>query len=483
MDSTRKGMGGVVVLCCLALVLPVHAESGEVKPPSLAGPWLGTLKVPPATELRIVFNILANPDGSLAGTLDSLDQGATDIALGRVSLDKKQVVIEVAAVGGRYEGTLSEDGSTIEGKWMQSGIALDLVMKRVKETPKPRRPQEPKKPYPYIDEEVSYPNARDGLTLAGTLTRPRTGAPFPAVILITGSGLQDRDETVFGHRPFLVLADFLTRRGCAVLRVDDRGVGGSTGDASQATSEDFARDVLAGIEYLKTRKEIDPQRLGLIGHSEGANIAPMVATQSSDVSFIVLLAGTGVTGDVIIEKQIVTLLKAQGADQSLIDTSLRSQRQVIDIVKHETDPNRAREAIRRIVTEAVSRLDEKQKQIIEHNEQYVEAQVRTATSPWLRFFVTYDPTTTLRQVKCPVLALNGALDVQVPARDNLPLIEQALREGGNKNFTVKELPGLNHLFQTARTGNFDEYARIEETMAPLALETVAGWLETQVLKR
>ena len=483
MGPTRQGIGAAVILCCLALALPVRAESAGAKTPSLPGPWLGTLKVPPATELRIVFNIVANPDGTLAGTLDSLDQGATGIAISRISLEKKQVIVEVSLIGGRYEGTLSADGSTIDGKWTQNGVALDLVMKRVQEAPKPQRPQEPKKPYPYVDEEVSYPNVKDGLKLAGTLTMPRTGGPFPAVILITGSGAQDRNETVFGHRPFLVLADFLTRRGLAVLRVDDRGVGGSTGDASQATSEDFARDVLAGIDYLKTRKEIDPKRLGLIGHSEGANIAPMVATQSSDVSFIVLLAGTGVTGDLIIEKQIVNLLKSQGADPTLIDTSLRSQRQVVDVIKHETDPNRAKEAIRRIVTEAVSRLDEKQKEIVEYTDQYVEMQVRNATSPWLRFFVTYDPKTALRKVRCPVLALNGALDVQVPARDNLPAIEQALREGGNTNFTARELPGLNHLFQTARTGNFDEYARIEETMSPLALETIAGWLETQVLQK
>ncbi len=481
--STRKNIGAAVVLCCLALALPVRAASAAPKAPALQGPWLGTLKVPPATELRIVFNIVANPDGSLAGTLDSLDQGTTDIAISRINLDKKQVVVEVSLIGGRYEGTLNEDDSSIEGKWTQGGIALDLVMKRVQEAPKPQRPQEPKKPYPYLDEEVSYPNTRDGLKLAGTLTMPRTGGPFPAVILITGSGSQDRNETVFGHRPFLVLADFLTRRGIAVLRVDDRGVGGSTGDASQATSEDFARDVLAGIDYLKTRREIDPKRLGLIGHSEGANIAPMAATQSSDVSFIVLLAGTGVTGDLIIEKQIVSLLQSQGADQTLIDTSLQSQRRVVEVIKHETDPNLAREKIRQIVTEAVSRLDEKQKQAIQYKEDYVEGQVQRATSKWLRFFVTYDPKTTLRKVKCPVLALNGALDVQVPPRDNLPAIEQALREGGNTNFTVKELPGLNHLFQTARTGNFDEYAKIEETMSPLALETVAGWLETQVLKK
>ena len=482
-DSTQEDMGAVVMLCCLALALPVRAESPGAKTPALQGPWLGTLKVPPATELRVVFNITAHPDGSFTGTLDSPDQGATGIAISRISLEQRRVVVEVGAIGGRYEGTLSEDGSTIDGKWVQGGAALDLVMKRVKEAPRPRRPQEPQKPYPYVDEEVSYPNAKDGLKLAGTLTMPRTGGPFPAVLLITGSGAQDRDETVFAHRPFLVLADFLTRRGIAVLRVDDRGVGGSTGDASQATSEDFARDVLAGIEYLKTRKEIDPKRLGLIGHSEGANIAPLVATQSKDVAFIVLLAGTGITGDLIIEKQIVNVLKSQGADQALIDLSLQSQRQVVDVIKHETDPNVLREKVRQIVTRAVARLDDKQKQAIQYQDGYVEGQVRAAASKWLRFFLMHDPTTVLRKVTCPVLALNGALDMQVPAGDNLPRIEQALREGGNAHFAVKELPGLNHLFQRAQTGNLDEYAKIEETMAPLALETVANWIETQVLPK
>jgi hypothetical protein len=439
--------------------------------------------VPPSTELRIVFNIRAKPDGSLTGTVDSPDQGATGIAISRIGVEKERVTVEAGAIGGRYEGTLNAEGSEITGQWMQSGVALDLVMKRVKEAPKLQRPQEPKKPYPYAEEEVTYPNVKGGFTLAGTLTMPRTGQPFPAVVLITGSGSQDRDESVFGHRPFLILADFLTRRGIAVLRVDDRGVGGSKGDASQATSEDFAQDVLAGVAYLKSRKEIDPKRIGLIGHSEGGIIAPIVATQSSDVAFIVLMAGTGVPGDVIVEKQIANLLRTAGTDQATIDAALQSQRRVYEVVKNETDPNLAKEKIRAIIKESMSKLDEKQKQALQGSDAAVDAQVQAAASKWFRFFITHDPKTVLRKVRCLVLAVNGELDRQVLPKENLPAIERALREGGNTYFTVKELPGLNHLFQTAQTGNLDEYAKIEETMSPLALETIAKWIEAQTNRK
>lgn len=474
----RKAIAVAVFSCILPVTLSA-ASSDTVKAASLAGSWLGTLKVPPSAELRVVFNLTANPDGSLSGTLDSPDQGATGISISRVTFEGGRLHIEVDSVGGHYDGTPNADGSEFSGQWTQSGISLDLPIKRVKEAPKVQRPQEPKKPYPYIDEEVTYPNAKDSVTLAGTLTMPRSGGPFPAVILITGSGQQDRDESLFGHRPFLVLADYLTRRGIAVLRVDDRGVGGSKGDVSQATSEDFARDVLAGVAYLKTRKEIDPKRIGLVGHSEGGCIAPIAATQSNDVAFIVLMAGTGVTGDVIIEGQVVSQLKAQGADQALIDMTIQSQRRVVEVIKSEADPNVAKEKIRKIVTDAVSKLDEKQKKIVEYREGYVDAQVKAATSKWLRFFITHDPKETLRKVKCPVLAINGSLDMQVPARLNLPVIEQALREGKNPDVTIKELAGLNHLFQTAKTGAGDEYARIEETMSPVALETIAKWIEAR----
>jgi hypothetical protein len=482
MITVRTSVLALAVLHPILLAFPAGAGSGSAKGPSLEGAWLGTLKVS-AIELRVVFNLSVKPDGSLTGTLDSPDQGTAGIPISRIGVENERVTVEVKPIGGRYEGTLNADRSEMSGKWAQGGASLDLVLKRVKEVPKAVRPQEPKKPYPYLDEEVTYQNAKGGFTLAGTLTMPQSGQPFPAVILITGSGQQDRDESVFGHRPFLILADYLTRRGIAVLRVDDRGVGGSKGDASQATSADFAQDVLAGIKYLKTRKEIDPQRIGLIGHSEGGIIAPIVATQSSDVAFIVLMAGTGVPGDVIVEKQIANLLKITGADQAAIDAAVRNRQRVHEIIKAETDPNSTKDKIGKIIKESIAALSEQEKQALQSSEAAVDAQAQAAVSPWFRFFIRHDPKTALRQVKCPVLAINGELDKQVLPAENLPAIEQALREGGNSHFTVKELPGLNHLFQTAKTGNIDEYARIEETVAPLALETMAQWIEAQTQRK
>jgi pimeloyl-ACP methyl ester carboxylesterase len=311
--------------------------------------------------------------------------------------------------------------------------------------------------------EVTYENKPGGAKLAGTLTLPPGFGPFPAVLLITGSGQQDRDEAIMGHRPFLVLADHLTRKGIAVLRVDDRGIGGSTGEVKTATTEDFAGDVLAGVEFLKNRgKPIDPHKIGLIGHSEGGTIAPMVATRSSDVAFIVMMAGTGVPGDEILMAQVAGLSKAAGVPAAAIARNLDLERQILDIVKQESDP-KAREA----------RLREwKEKSA----PQMPDAQVQAVMTPWMRFFVTFDPATALRKVACPVLALNGERDLQVPPDLNLPAIDKALKAGGNHDYQIVKLPKLNHLFQTSQTGAMDEYARIEETIAPGALETMSTWI-------
>lgn len=462
MKTLRTSGWGATILCVVLWAYPAGAGAGGAPGSVLEGTWFGSPRVSPAVSLRCVFDVDAKPDGSFSGVFASLDQGTAAVALSRVNLADGRVVIEVATVGGRYEGTMNADGSQIVGRWTQRAGSLELTLVR-------GRPQEPRRPYPYLDEEATYPNARDGVTLAGTLTMPAAGGPFPAVLLISGSGPQDRDERVAFHRPFLVLADYLTRRGVAVLRVDDRGVGSSTGDFSQATSEDFARDVLAGVEYLKSCSQIDPNRIGLIGHSEGGIIAPMAAVDSNDVAFIVLMAGPGVTGEQILMDQLVDLLKAAGASQAVIDVAAREQGRVFDVVKSEADPNAAKARIRAIIAEYNPSLSQEQ----------VDAQVQQVTSPWYRFFVTYDPREILRRVRCPVLAINGSLDLQVSAKTNLPVIEQALQEGGNPDFTVQELPGLNHLFQTAQTGSTVEYARIEETIAPQALETIAGWVCAQ----
>ena len=324
-----------------------------------------------------------------------------------------------------------------------------------------RRPQNPVKPYPYRAEDLQYANPGAGIKLAATLTIPPGKGPFPAVVLITGSGQQDRDESLLGHKPFLVLSDYLTRKGIAVLRSDDRGAGGSGGDFAIATTADFATDTEAAVAYLKTRPEVDPHRIGLIGHSEGGVIAPMVAARNGDIAFIVMMAGTGVPGDRIVAAQVVAGAEAAGMDHESAAKAGEQERRVLDLVEHETDPGALRRKLGAELGLPPAQID---------------AAYRQLTSPWYRYFLTYDPAPALRKVACPVLALDGEKDTQVPAKLNLPAIRQALEDGGNRHFEVDELPGLNHLFQHAKTGAFSEYSQIEETIAPEALEKMAAWI-------
>jgi pimeloyl-ACP methyl ester carboxylesterase len=337
----------------------------------------------------------------------------------------------------------------------------------------PKRPQEPKPPYPYASEDVTYSNPAAGVTLAGTLTLPAGDGPHPVVLLISGSGPQDRDEFLMRHRPFLVLADHLTRKGIAVLRVDDRGVGKSTGTFATATTEDFATDVLAGVAYLKTRREIDPKRIGLIGHSEGGYVAPMVATRSPDVAFIVLLAGPGVPIAVLLREQARLLLEAGGADPAFIERNERAQERMFEIVRRESDPAAAAPELKAEVDALLAELPPEQRDAARPS---AEGSVTLVNSPWFRYLLTYDPARTLRRVKVPVLALNGELDLQVPPAQNLPAIEKALHQGENEDVETAVLPKLNHLFQTATTGSVAEYGTIEETMSSLALDKITTWI-------
>jgi pimeloyl-ACP methyl ester carboxylesterase len=301
-------------------------------------------------------------------------------------------------------------------------------------------------------------------------------------LLITGSGPQDRDETLLAHKPFLVLADDLTRRGIAVLRVDDRGVGESTGKQASATSADFAEDVLGGVDFLKARKRIDPKRIGLIGHSEGGLIAPIVASRSSDVSFIVLMAGTGVPGDRILAAQLALILKASGVDEEKIRRASEAQARFVAIAKENDDPKVALEKLKAAGVDLTKSLPEAERKAMEETEQLGSQLGRLAT-PWFHYFLTYDPRPTLARVRCPVLAVNGEKDLQVPCRENLEAIEQAVRSGGNTNVTVKELTGLNHLFQACTTGAPSEYGAIEETLNPAALKAIGDWVTEQTRAR
>lgn len=472
-------------LICFALIIVgslnfiVLAQQQSTSEISIEGIWEGNLKVP-GMEFRIVFKISKKPDGTLTAVMDSPDQGVTDIPVEEVIFKDNTLRLEVKSVRGVFEGKVSEDFLVVEGEWKQTGGFFPLTVKRVDKAVEILRPREPKKPYPYKEEEVIYENREAGIKLTGTLTLPLEGSPSPAVFLITGSGPQDRNETVSGHRPFWVLSDYLTRQGIAVLRVDDRGVGKSTGDFSQATSEDFASDVLAGVEYLKSRKEIDPQKIGLVGHSEGGIIAPMVAVKSPDVAFIVLMAGTGLTGEEILYLQGALIARAMGVSEEDIAKNRQLNERIFSVIKEEKNKEVVEEKLRQIIMAEWEKLSEEEKNRIDNPEEYLKAQLQSLLSPWFRFFLTYDPQPTLSKVKCPVLAINGEKDLQVPPKENLSAIEEALKTGGNQDYTIIEIPNLNHLFQTAQTGAPAEYAKIEETISPDALKIIGDWILEQI---
>jgi hypothetical protein len=463
----------ILLPALVSLLLPVtNCKAGPAK--GVAGLWQGTLKVPGA-ELRVVFHIDKAADGKLSATLDSPDQGATGIPVGDCSFSNGRLRLAVRSISGSFEGTLKDD-STVEGTWTQGGASLPLVLKRIEKVAQANRPQEPKRPYPYKEEEVEFENSSGGFTLAGTLTQPDSGGPFPAVVLISGSGPENRDEQVFGHRPFLVLADFLTRQGIAVLRYDDRGVGKSGGDSKTATTLDLATDARAAFEYLKTRQEIDPKRIGLLGHSEGGVIAPIVANEASDVAFVVLMAGTGVPGDSVLMLQSYLVARAEGASDSALAQGRKNERKLLDIVMKEADTAAAAAKLRPLLREIIAQMSPAESEQGNVYEQAAEQQVTTMLSPWFRHFLSYDPRPALMKLKQPVLAINGEKDVQVAPKENLAAIEAALKAGGNKDFLVKELPGLNHLLQTATTGGVSEYTKIEETISPTALKVMADWI-------
>ena len=442
---------------------PAKLEPKPAKPSDIDGAWMGTLDTG-SIKLRVVFHILNTADG-LTATLDSPDQGMKGMSTSAVTRTGSSLKIEADKIGGVFEGKIAADLSSIDGKWTQGGGTMPLVLKRLKDAAEleQRRPQTPVKPYPYREEDVSYENKEQNVTLAATLTIPQGKGPFPGVVLITGSGPQDRDETLLGHKPFLILSDYLTRHGIAVLRADDRGVGKSTGVFSKATTADFSTDAEAGVAYLKTRAEVDPHKIGLIGHSEGGVIAPMVAARNKDVAFIVMMAGTGVPGDQVIVAQLKAIDIASGKSEQDAEKEAGKQQEIVKLIETEKDDTLLQKELREKMAGDVP-------------EAQIGMEISQLTSTWFRYFLTYDPAPALRKVTCPVLAINGSLDKQVLPDQNLPPIRKALEEAGNKHFEIDELPGLNHLFQTAKTGSPAEYAQIEETMSPVALDKMAVWI-------
>ncbi len=456
----------------LALVFHRQAAGAGARKPSDAvagveGLWQGALEGN-GMRLRLQLHVTHDDQKQLVAALDSPDQQVSGLPAIKVSQKNAAFHFEIPVVTGVYDGTLNAAKSTITGSWTQNGIEQKLNFRRSDQLLELLRPQNPAKPYPYKEEEITFPNEKAKIALAGTLTLPRGPGPFPAAILLSGSGPHDRDESIVGHRPFLVLADHLTRKGIAVLRFDKRGIGKSGGDYANATTEDFAADAEAALSYLKMRKEIDPKRTGLIGHSEGGLIAPLVATRSGGVAWIVLLAGPGLNGEDTLLLQSELILKSAGVDDDQVEKARAFNKQTYALVRQEKDPATLQAKLTDLVqSSSMSAM---------LPPAALQSQLRLVASPWFRFFLDYDPVPVLQKIPCPVLALTGEKDLQIPARENLPKIQKALQDGGNKDFQTTELPGLNHLFQHCPTGSINEYGSIEETMAPEALSAVSDWV-------
>jgi pimeloyl-ACP methyl ester carboxylesterase len=462
----------LAVVLFLSLSAAAWARTGDER----VG-WAGAVELPDGSKLE--FSVELAKD---SGTITIPAQGVKSLALSNVTATDKELKFSLKAAGAAWELQVAADGQTATGVLKQGG-EFKTTMKRLAadEAPAaPARPQEPKPPFPYDSHDVTFENLRAKVTLAGTLTVPRGTGPFPCVVLVTGSGPQDRDEALLGHRPFLVVADHLTRHGIAVLRYDDRGVGKSTGRFAGATSDDFADDALAAVAFLKSRKEVDAKKIGIAGHSEGGLIAPMCAAKSKDVAFLVLLAGTGISGAELMPIQSKLISIAGGMPAAEAEAQSKEMVEIYNLIAAGKSEAEIKSRIGEIALKQLESQPEKKSlpraKLLAEAHAVAGAQAAELFTPWFKRFLVIDPRQNLAKVGCPVLALNGAKDLQVPPKENLSQIEKALKDAGNKDVTIVEFPDLNHLFQTCKTGSPSEYASIEETFSPKALDTMTSWI-------
>ena len=428
----------------------------------IEGYWKGEMNVG-VQKLETAFDIKAVENG-YAATFDVPAQGAFDIPVDEVSFQNGQLQLKMNAMDASYSGTLKHSG--IEGNFTQRGMTFPLnLAKAEKKEQKKVRPQDPQPPFHYQIEEVTFVNEKEGNTLAGTLTIPEGEGPFPAMVLVSGSGQQNRDEELMNHRPFWVIADYCARHGIAVLRYDDRGVGGSDGEVKNATSMDFSYDAEAAFDYLRNRKEINATKVGILGHSEGGVINFMVSARRPEVAFLVSLAGPSVNGIEVLKEQQAAILRASGMSEEMVQFNGKANAQMFDIIETSNDRAEADTLLRQLLKGWG------------YNEELTEQTVGQMASPWMYYFLRYDPTDAIVKTNCPALLLNGTKDLQVIASQNLPGYEKIIAEHGKTNLTLRELPDLNHLFQHCETGSPNEYFEIEETISPEVLEMVVGFVK------
>lgn len=472
----------IIILCTSTLSFSAISQH-------ITGNWEGSMDAN-GTIIPLVIHISKDSSGNYLSSFDSPLQKAFGLPGSGVIIKGDSVILLLKMLNGKYAGRLSSDEKTMQGKWYQGGgeLPLNLVKTSDVATGKEmKRPQTPKPPFPYASEDVQYDNADGSIHFGASFTYPSSKAgehskQYPVVLLITGSGPQDRDETLMGHKPFAVIADYLTKRGIAVLRVDDRGMGTTTGDFRKSTTADFARDAEAGINYLKTRKEVNIKKIGLLGHSEGALIAPIVASGNKDVAFIVLLAGPGIKITRLMEQQSIDVAAAAGISQSDLAPYRLLYRDMMNTIIHEKDTTIAMKKAKAVFKEWQKG---KSKSLVSNTtgvtdeaslNEFVRVFVLELSGTWFSYFINLDPSIYLEKVKCPVLALNGEKDVQVSPTANLKGIRDGLTKAGNRHFETKELAGLNHLFQHCTKCSVDEYSELEETIAPEALQMIGDWI-------
>ena len=467
------------------LLSAIFTTAAFAQPNKFVGIWEGDLNAG-MQQLRLVFNITRDESGKLSAAMQSPRQSVTFIPADTIFTSEDVFFIEMRKFNISFSGKLVND-SNISGKFTQ-GQPFDLQLKKVEKATavnKPQRPQTPKPPFPYKSLDISFTNKDQSIKFGATLSLPDTSGSkkYPAVVLITGSGAQDRDETIFGHKPFAVIADHLTKQGFAVLRVDDRGVGRSTGNFSKSTSADFANDTEAALDYLLKNKFIDPKNVGLIGHSEGGQIAPMVAARRKEVKFIVLLAGPGLTGAEVLATQNTAIYQAGGVSKAAaFEYGVMYFNLALDVVKAKDSAQALQNALDILRNWHVADTVKKQFNLATEAgiQAFAKPFVKELYTPWFRFFVNYDPAPVLKKLSCAVLALNGSQDLQVISEWNLNGIRNALAQSKTKNYEIKEIPQLNHLFQTCKKCTLDEYASLEESFSPAALDIMTGWLLKQV---
>jgi alpha/beta superfamily hydrolase len=427
----------------------------------IAGAWKGSL-ITPNGKLDLIFTITSENNG-IATKLDVPLQGAKGIPATSSVFRNDSVIIQYTVMRAVYRGVYNRDSLTLDGMWVQNGYTFALKLYPSKELMSAmKHPQEPLKPYPYNEEQIIINNAGAQIKLAGTFTWPKNKTNCPVAILISGSGPQNRNEELLGHKPFLVLADYLTKNDIAVLRFDDRGVGESTGSFTSATTADFGTDVEAALLYLQTRKEINKNKIGLIGHSEGGMIAPMVASRSKNVAFVVLLAGPGLSGAELLALQSTYLSRASGMDENQIAENMVINKKIYGLILSSSSG---------YVDSIKAEL--KRKGLSNSN---INQQLEVLESPWYKYFLGLDPVSYLSKTTCPLLALNGKKDLQVPYKENLEAIEKIMKQSGNKECQTKAYEDLNHLFQHCSTGLPSEYAEIEETLSTEVLKDIGDWI-------